>query len=160
MVLHDDVCKECAKGKNVRKQFPSSDNKRKGILEMIHSDVCGLMPTTSLNGYVYYITFVDDYSCKTWIYFLKGKDEVFNKFKEYKALVENLSEKKIKILQSDNGGEFTGSDLKNLCIEARIKRELPTPYTPQQNGVVERKNRSIMEAVKAMLHDQDLPMYF
>ena len=53
---------------------------------MIHSDVCGPMPTTSLNGYVYYITFVDDYSRKTWIYFLKGKDEVFSKFKEYKSL--------------------------------------------------------------------------
>ena len=65
---------------------------------MIHSDVCGRMPTTSLNGYVYYRTFVDDYSRKTWIYFLKGKDEVFNKFKEFKALVENLSKNKINIL--------------------------------------------------------------
>ena len=85
-MLHDRVCKGCAKGKNVRKPFPSSDSKTKGILEMIHSDVCGPMPTTSLNGYVYYITFVDDYSRKTWIYFLKGKDEVFSKFKEYKSL--------------------------------------------------------------------------
>jgi len=158
-VLHDGFCKGCAKGKNVRKPFTSSDNKTKGILEMIHSDVCGPMPTTSLNGYVYYITFVDDYSRKTWVYFLKGKEEVFNKFKEYKALVENLSKKKIKILRSDSGGEFTGSNFKNLCIKAGIKRELIAPYTPQQNGVVERKNRSIMEAVKAMLHDQDLLMY-
>ena len=75
--------------------------------------------------------FVDDYSRKTWIYFLKGKDEVFSKFKEYKALVENLSEKKIKILRSDNSGEFIGSDFKNLCIKDGIKRELTTPYTPQ-----------------------------
>ena len=87
--------------------------------------------TTSLNGYVYYITFFYDSSHKTWIYFLKGIDEVFNKFKEYKTLVENLSEKKINILQSDNCGEITGSDFKNLCIEAGIKRELTTPYTPQ-----------------------------
>jgi hypothetical protein len=70
-VLHDSVCKGCAKGKNVRKPVPSSDSKSKGILEMIHLDVCGPMPTTSLNGYVYYLTFVDDYSHKTWIYFLK-----------------------------------------------------------------------------------------
>ena len=55
--------------------------------------------------------------------------------------------------------EFTGSEFKNLCKEVGIKRELTTPYTPQQNGVAERKNRSIMEAVKAMIHDQDLPMY-
>ena len=124
--------------------------RRKGILEMIHSYVCGPMPTTSLNRYLYYITFVDDYSRKTWIYFLKGKDEVFNKFKEYKALVENLSEKKINILRSDNVGEFTRSDFKNLCREVGIKREFTTPYTPQQNGVAKRKNRSIMEAVKVM----------
>ena len=62
-------------------------------------------------------------------------------------------------MQFDNGGEFTGSDFKNLCIEVGIKRELTIPYTPQQNGIAERKNRSIMEAVRAMLHDQDLPMY-
>ena len=143
----------------MRKPFPSNVSESKGILEMIHSNVCGPMPTTSLNGYVYYLTFVDDYSRKTWIYFLKGKDEVFNKFKKFKALVENLSEKKIKILQSDNGGELTESEFKNLCKEVGIKRGLTTPYTPQQNGVVERKNRSIMEAVKAMIHDQDLSMY-
>lgn len=87
------------------------------------------MPTSSLNGYVYYLTFVDDYSRKTFIYFLQGKDELFNKFKEFKALVENLSKKKIKILRSNNGGKFTGSDFKNLCREAGIKRELTTPYT-------------------------------
>ena len=77
----------------------------------------------------------------------------------YKALVAYLFEKKIKILRSDNSGEFTESDFKNLCIEVGIKRELSTPYTPQQNGVVESKNRSIMEAMKTMLDDQDIPKY-
>ena len=62
----------------------------------VHSDVCGSMTTTSLNGYVYYVSFIDDYSHKTWIYFLKGKNEVFSKFKEFKALVENLSKKNVK----------------------------------------------------------------
>ena len=97
-MLHDGICKGCEKWKNMRKPFPSSDNKSKGILEMIHSDVCGPMPTTSINGYGYYLTFVDDYSRKTWIYFLKCKDEVFNKFKDFKALVENIYENKINIL--------------------------------------------------------------
>jgi hypothetical protein len=63
------------------------------------------MPSTSLSGYVYYVPFIDDYSRKTWVYFLKSKDEAFGKFKEFKALIENLSERKIKILKSDNGGE-------------------------------------------------------
>jgi hypothetical protein len=63
------------------------------------------MPSFSISGYVYYVSFIDDYSRKTWVYFLKSKDEVFNKFKGFKALTENLSERKIKILRSDNGGE-------------------------------------------------------
>ena len=67
------------------------------------------MQAASLSGYVYYASFIDEYSHKTWIYFLKKKDEVFEKFKEFNALVENLYEKRIKILRSDNGGEFTSS---------------------------------------------------
>ena len=93
------------------------------------------------------------------MYFLKMKDEVFEKFKEFKALVENLSQKRIKTLRSDNGGEFTSGEFNDYCKEVGIKRELTIPYNPQQNGVAEKKNRSIMEVVKAMIHDQDLPMY-
>jgi hypothetical protein len=92
------------------------------------------------------------------VYFLKSKDEVFNKFKEFKALIENISERKIKILRSYNGGEYNSKELVNFCKDIGIKRELTTPYNPQQNGVAERKNRTIMEAVKTMIHDQDLPM--
>ena len=117
------------------------------------------MTTTSLSEYVYYDSFIDDYSRKTWIYFLKGKNEVFSKFKEFKALVENLSEKKIKIFILDNGGEFTSGEFKAFYKEVWIKRELSTPYNLQQNGVAKRKNRTIMDAVKAMIHDQDLPMH-
>ena len=78
-------------------------------MDIVHSDVCGPMPSTSLRGYVYYVSFIYDYSRKTWIYLLKGKNEVFGKLKEFKVLVENLSEKKIKILRLDNGGEFTSN---------------------------------------------------
>jgi hypothetical protein len=94
---HEGVCNGCAQGKNIMNPFLKRDSKAKGILELIHSDVCGPMSSTSINGYVYY-------SRKTWVYFLKSKDEVFSKFKEFKALIENISERKIKILRSDNGG--------------------------------------------------------
>ena len=90
---------------------------------------------------------------------MKKKDEVFERFKEFKALEENLFEKKIKILRSDNGGEFTSNEFNDFCKEVGIKRELTIPYNPQQNGVVERKNISIMEVVKAMIHDKDIAMY-
>jgi transposase InsO family protein len=83
---------------------------------------------------------------------------MFNKFKEFKALIENLSKRKIKILRSDNGEEYTSKEFVNFCKDVRIKRELTTPYNPQQNGVAERKNKTIMEAVKSMIHDQGLPM--
>jgi hypothetical protein len=121
-------------------------------------DVCGPMPSSSISRYVYYVSFIDDYSRKTWIYFLKSKDEVFSKFKEFKALIENLFERKIKILRSDNGGEYTSKEFVNFCKDVGIKRELTTPYNPQQNDVAERKNRTIMEVVKNMIYDQDLPM--
>jgi transposase InsO family protein len=158
-VFHDGVCKGYAQGKNVKKPFPSSDSKAKGVLDLINADVCGPLSATSLSEYVYYVSFIDDFSRKTWTYFLKNKDEVFSKLKEFKALVENLSERKIKVLRSRNGGEFTSGEFKEFCREVGIKRELSTPYNPQQNGVAERKNRSVMEAVKAMIHDQDLSMY-
>ena len=91
-------------GNNTKKTFTSSKSKAKGILEIIHSDVCGPMSSSSLSGYVYYVSFIYDFSRKTWIYFMKNKDEVFSKFKEFKALIENNTEKKIKIFRSNNGG--------------------------------------------------------
>jgi hypothetical protein len=106
-VDHEGVCKGCAQGKNIKNSFPKRNSKVEGILELIHSDLCGPRPSTSLSGYVYYVSFIDDYSHKNWVYFLKSKDEVLGKFKEFKALIENLSERKIKILRSDNGGEYT-----------------------------------------------------
>ena len=77
----------------------------------------------------------------------------------FKALIENHTEKKIKTFQSDNGGEFTSNEFKELCKESKIKKDISTPYNPQQNGVAERKNRTIMEAGRAMLHDQDILMH-
>ena len=68
---HEGVCKGCAKGKNIKNPFPKSDTKSERILELIHSNVCGPMPSTYLSGYVYYVTFIDDYSRKNWVYFLK-----------------------------------------------------------------------------------------
>ena len=89
------------------------------------------MSSSSLSGYVYYVSFIDDFSRKTWIYFLKNKDEVFSKFKEFKSLIENHTKNKIKTFRSNNGREFTSNDLKELSKESRIKREFSTPYNPQ-----------------------------
>jgi transposase InsO family protein len=134
-VDHEGVCNGCSQGKNIKNPFPERDIKAEGFLEIIHSYVCGPIPSTSINGYVYYVSFIDEYSRKTWVYFLKSKDEVFSKFKEFKALIENLSERKIKIPRSDNGGEYTSKKFVKFCKYVRIKREITTPYNAQQNGV-------------------------
>lgn len=106
---HEGVCKGCALGKNIKTTFNNSESKTKEILEIIHTDLCGPMSVPSIGGCLYYIIFVDDFSRKTWIYFLKSKEsiEVLKKFKEFKSLIENLTNKRIKVLRSDNGGEYT-----------------------------------------------------
>jgi transposase InsO family protein len=158
-VEHEGVCRGCTLGKNTKGPYPSSDSRSKGILDLVHSDVCRPMTVSSLGGFLYYVTFIDDFSWKTWIYFMKTKDEVFNRFQEFKAQTENLMGKKIRVLRIDNGGEYTSIDFSDFCKEAGIKRELTVPYNPQQNGVAERKNRSIVEVFKEMIHDHNLPMF-
>ena len=98
-------------------------------MDLVHSDLCRPMTVTSLDGYNYYVTFIDDHSRKTWIYFLKTKEseEVLNKFKEFKPLVKNLSGRRIKILRSDNVGEYTSTKFNDLCKEEGIEREITTP---------------------------------
>jgi transposase InsO family protein len=157
-IKHDGICRGCALGKNVKGSFSSSGSRSKGILDLIHIDLCGPMIVSSLNGYLYYEFFIDDHSQKTWIYFLKTKDGVLVRFQEFRAHVENLVGRKIKVPRSDNGGEYTSRDFNYLCIEAGIKREYIVPYNPQQNGVAERKNGSIVEATKVMIHDHNIPM--
>jgi hypothetical protein len=84
----NEICKGCMLGKNIKKAFPSSDNRAQGILDLVHFDVCGPMSSLSLSGFLYYIIFVDDCFRKCWIYFLKSKSDTFDKFKEYKAFIE------------------------------------------------------------------------
>jgi hypothetical protein len=105
----------------------------------------------SLGKSIYYVSFIDDFSRKTWIYFLRKKSEVLDRFKEFKALVENQTEKRIKVLRTDNGGEFCGNEFEEFCKKCGIARQKTTPYTPQQNGVAERMNRTLMEKARCML---------
>ena len=123
----------CALKKNDKRPFQSSDSRAKGILDLVHSDLCGSMLVATLSGYSYFVTFIDDYSQKTRIYFLKTKesDEVLDRFKEFKALVENQTKKRIIVLRLDNGGEYTSRGFIDFCGEAVIKREFTVLYNPQ-----------------------------
>jgi len=119
---HDGVCLGCANGKKTGGEFPSSKNKTNDILQLIHSNICGMMLVHSLGGHLFYITFIDDFSRKTWIYYLKHKDEAFDLLKNFKSLVKNQIGKKIKIFRSDNGGEYISNESINICKKEGIKK--------------------------------------
>ena len=152
-------CKGYALGKNIRTPFPQSEHKSKESLDLVHSYVCGPMSVHSFSGNNYFVTFIDDYCRKTWIYFLKAKSEVFERFREFKTLVENQTGKKIRVLRTDNEGEYTSNEFMEYCSTKGIKKEHTVPHTPQQNGVAKRKNRTMVGAAKAMLFDRGLPLF-
>jgi transposase InsO family protein len=149
--LDFDLCEPCIYGKQSQVRFPTGSTRVEGILQLVHSDVFGLVSVPSLGKFVYYVSVIDDFSRNTWIYFLKNKSEVFDKFKEFKALVENQTEKIIKVMRTDNGGELCGSGFEEFCKKCSIARHKTTPYTPQQNGVAERMNMTLMEKSRCML---------
>lgn len=106
------------------------------------------------------LSFTDDYSRKSWVYFLKTKDQVFEKFKEWKILIERETNRKLNYLRTNNGLEFCNEEFNKHCSENGITRHRTVRYTPQQNGVAERLNRTIMEKVRCLLYDAILSEKF
>ncbi|KAE8674058.1 hypothetical protein F3Y22_tig00111769pilonHSYRG00329 [Hibiscus syriacus] len=155
-----DFCKYCVLGKQTKVRFKTAKHTTQGILDYVHSDVWGPSTTSSLGGSRYYVTFIDDFSRKVWVYFLKQKSEVFEKFKLWKAEVENQTGRKIKCLRSDNGTEYTDSQFLQFCKEHGIQRHFTVRKTPQQNGVAERMNRSLNERARCLRLNAGLPKHF
>jgi transposase InsO family protein len=152
------TCESCILAKQHRKTFPVGESYReKHPLEIVHSDLCGPMQTPSISGRLYFLTFIDDFSRKVWVYFLKYKSDVFVVFKEFKAKVEKESGYYIKTLRTDHGGEYISNDFHTFCKENGIRKQFTARYTPQQNGVAERKNRTIMEMARSMIKEKQLP---
>ena len=139
----NSVCKHCQHGKIRKVRFKIKEHSTSRPLQIIHTDLCGTSRTKSLHGDHYFTLLIDDYTRMNWGYFLKNKSKSFEKFKAFKALVENATDLKIKCLRSDNRGEFTSNEFDEFCEDHGIKRLFSPTRTPQQNGVVERKNRSI-----------------
>ena len=155
------TCAACQYGKQTRLPFPQNKAWRASQkLQLIHTDVGGPMKTLSLNGSKYYIVFIDDNTRMCWIYFMKLKSEVADIFWKFKAWVETQSKYKLQVIRSDNGTEYTSEKFNKFCEDAGIEHQLTAPYSPQQNGTAERKNRSIMEMARCLLHDKGLPKKF
>ncbi|KAL0370586.1 UNVERIFIED_CONTAM: Retrovirus-related Pol polyprotein from transposon TNT 1-94 [Sesamum angustifolium] len=157
----EGACEACLQGKQHKKPFPSGTSWRaKAVLELIHTDVCGPMRTPSHEQNRYFIIFIDDYSRMTWVYFMREKSEVFKVFKKFKNLVEKQSGRSIKVLRSDRGKEYNNSEFDKFCEEEGIEHQTTVSYNPQQNGVSERKNRTVMEMARSMLQEKHLPKAF
>lgn len=156
-----DFCEGCVYGKQSRCSFPVNNSwKASECLELVHTDLCGPISVESLVGSRYFLLFIDDYSRMNWAYFLKHKSESFECFKKFKALVENQSGQRIKTLHSNRGGEFNSDEFDAFSDENGIHRELSAPRTPQQNGVVKRKNQTVVEMARSMMAASNLPKKF
>ncbi|GKA67031.1 retrovirus-related pol polyprotein from transposon TNT 1-94, partial [Tanacetum coccineum] len=142
-------CETCVEAKLTRNSFKSVKRTTEP-LDMIHTDICDLKSLPTKGGNKYFITFIDDCTKYCYVYLLKSKDEAIDKFVLYKTEVENQLGKKIKVVRSDRGGEYV-APFAELCAKHGIRHEFTAPYSPQQNGIAERKNRTLKEMVTAML---------
>jgi len=156
-----NLCEDCLMGKQKREPFPKKSSWRASRnLELVHADICGPITPMSNSQKRYLLNFIDDHSRKMWSYPILEKSEALTIFKSFKAIVEKEARSLICCLRTDRGGEFTSQEFNEFCKIQGIKRQLTTAYTPQQNGVVERRNQTIMNMVRNTLSNQKMPKEF
>ncbi|KAJ0621560.1 putative RNA-directed DNA polymerase [Helianthus annuus] len=156
-----ELCEGCLISKQTRKPFPKETTWRASKpLELVHADLCGPITPQTIGGNRFFMLIVDDYCRFMWVYFLKTKDEAFSNFKKFKVKAEKNNKYKVGMLRTDRGGEFTSKEFNQYCEDQGIERQLTAPYTPQQNGVVERRNRTVMEVTRSLLKTMAVPEMF
>ncbi|GJU42249.1 retrotransposon protein, putative, ty1-copia subclass [Tanacetum coccineum] len=158
---NDSSMKVCfLSGKMARKPYSHQVERAKDLLGLIHTDVCGPFRIVSRQGASYFVTFTDDFSRYGYVYLLKHKHEVFETFKVFQKEVENQLGKTIKSLRSDRGGEYMSQEFLDHLKEHGIIAHRTPPYTPQNNGVSERRNRTLLDMVRSMMSQTTLPKSF
>lgn len=144
-----------------RIKFPQkSINRAKGLIHIVHSDLCGAMETATPSGKRYMVTFIDDFSKYTVVDLLRNKSETFGKFKEYVEICKTMLNSKSKFLRSDGGGEYSDDEFVKYMNQEGIQYNRTAPYTPQQNGAAERKNRTLIEMARCMLLEAGMAKTF
>jgi transposase InsO family protein len=149
----DKICEACVKGKQVKNSFKiTAFISTQKPLELFHIDLFGPVQTESLSGKRYGFVIVDDFSRFTWVLFLKHKDESFEAFQILCKKVQNEKSSNIISIRSDHGGEFENTYFKTFFDENAIKHNFSCARTPQQNGVIERKNKTLQQMARTMLN--------
>lgn len=157
----EKLCDACQMGKQFKTSFKSKNHiSTERPLELLHIDLFGPTRTRSLSGNRYVFVIVDDFTRYTWVIFLKSKDETIHEFVKFSKKIENEKGFSIINIRSDHGGEFTSDLFETFCEEKGYHHNFSTPRTPQQNGVVERKNRSLQEMARTMINEFNTPKYF
>ncbi|CAA0824494.1 Uncharacterized mitochondrial protein AtMg00300, partial [Striga hermonthica] len=154
------TCESCLEGKMTKRVFSSKGHRAEDVLGLVHSDLCGPMSIQARGGFEYFVTFIDDYSRYGYIFLLHRKSECFEKFLEYKEVVEKQLGKSIKSLRFDRGGEYLSNEIRNYLTDNGITSQVTVPGMPQQNGVAEWRNKFLMEMVRAMMSYSTLPDSF
>ena len=156
----DRLCRACVEGKMHDAPHPSKTIiSSKRILELLHVDLFGAVPQPSLGGKKYCLVIVDDYSRCTWVYFFKTKDETQQTVIDFSNEVQRQHNVPILAIRSDNGSEFKNYTLNEFLSEEGIRHQYSAAYTPQQNGVAERKNRTLMDMARSMLAEFKSPLF-
>jgi transposase InsO family protein len=156
-----EVCGGCALGKQTRVSFQStSPDRAKNLLDVVHSDVCGPMQTATFSDKRYFVTFIDDKSRFCVVFLLRTKSEVLDKFMQFVKFAETQTGKRVKVLRSDNGGEYASHKFAAFCRDRGIVQQFTPPYTPQLNGVAERMNRTLVESARCMIEHAGVPKQY
>ncbi|PWA87032.1 ribonuclease H-like domain-containing protein [Artemisia annua] len=146
-----DPCDICHKAKQTREPFPLSEHKTKNMGDLVHLDVWGPYKVTSREGFKYFLTVVDDYTRAVWVFLMKNKSEVFDHITSFYNLIKNQFEKSVKVFRSDNGTEFVNKRFETFLSQNGILHQTSCPYTPQQNGIAERKHRHLLNTARALM---------
>jgi transposase InsO family protein len=156
-----ELCDSCLAGKQRRLPFPKATRYRAADpLELVHGDLCGPITPATHGGRRYFLLLVDDCSRYMWLQLLTSKSDAADVIKGFKARAEAESGKKLRVLRTDRGGEFTAVEFATYCAEEGMGRHLTAPYSPQQNGVVERRNQTIVGMARSMMKAKKMPATF
>jgi len=151
-----DFCEHCVIRKKTKVKFGITNHCTEGILDYVHTDIWGPTKTASIGGNHYFITFIDDYFRRCWVYTMKHKGKVLELFVEWKRNLEKRTRRMIKVLRSDNGGKYKSDPFLKLCHDEGIDRHFTVRETLPQNGVAERMNMTLLEKVCCMLSNAGL----